>query len=247
MTAEDNGPNPAAQTKGLVSEVSVPLKWVGWLILAVFFSYMAMDDGAEFHERVGSAYKKIYQPEQSLKVDAEGENVKGLTYYPSYPWQVIFVPIFGVIAIFMYVGAEVSIGSNLIFFCEDVVGLNESQASPYVAIFWGGLMIGRRGCRIAQHATEHDADAEPHRRSGARELRARMSAWRLPIVEESRVQPRNGSGPVAVCPLDRLGTEMVHVTGRQQPLCNIAPAIVHLQKVPAMVAGLCGHAPVPDV
>jgi MFS transporter, FHS family, L-fucose permease len=53
--------------------------------------------------------------------------------------------VFGGIAIFMYVGAEVSIGSILISYLglENIAGLNEMQASKYVAFYWGGLMIGR--------------------------------------------------------------------------------------------------------
>ena len=52
---------------------------------------------------------------------------------------------FGIIAIFMYVGAEVSIGSFLINFFKlpEIAGLSEAEASPYLAIYWGGLMIGR--------------------------------------------------------------------------------------------------------
>lgn len=53
--------------------------------------------------------------------------------------------IFGMIAIFVYVGAEVSIGSILISYLglENIAGLDEAAASRYVAFYWGGLMIGR--------------------------------------------------------------------------------------------------------
>lgn len=53
--------------------------------------------------------------------------------------------VFGIIAIFMYVGAEVSIGSNMIAFLgmPEIASLNESIASSFVSIYWGGLMIGR--------------------------------------------------------------------------------------------------------
>ncbi len=53
--------------------------------------------------------------------------------------------ILGVIAIFMYVGGEVSIGSAIISFLRQnsVAGLTADEASKYVAIYWGGLMIGR--------------------------------------------------------------------------------------------------------
>ena len=53
--------------------------------------------------------------------------------------------VLGMVAIFMYVGGEVSIGSSLINFLgqKSVAGLSEVDASKYVAIYWGGLMIGR--------------------------------------------------------------------------------------------------------
>ena len=32
---------------------------VGWLVLALFFTYMAIDDGAQIHERLGSTFKAL--------------------------------------------------------------------------------------------------------------------------------------------------------------------------------------------
>ena len=51
----------------------------------------------------------------------------------------------GVLAIFMYVGGEVSIGSTIISFLgqPSVAGLTTVEASKYVALFWGGMLIGR--------------------------------------------------------------------------------------------------------
>lgn len=51
----------------------------------------------------------------------------------------------GVIGIFFYVGAEVSIGSFLVSFLAEpsIAGLAESQAAHYIAYYWGGAMIGR--------------------------------------------------------------------------------------------------------
>lgn len=51
----------------------------------------------------------------------------------------------GAIAIFLYVGAEVAIGSFLISFLglERIAGLDQAHASPFVAFYWGGAMIGR--------------------------------------------------------------------------------------------------------
>ncbi|MCF6241689.1 MAG: sugar MFS transporter [Bacteroidales bacterium] len=53
--------------------------------------------------------------------------------------------VLGILAIFMYVGAEVSIGSILISFLglKEIAGLNEADASTFLSFYWGGLMIGR--------------------------------------------------------------------------------------------------------
>jgi MFS transporter, FHS family, L-fucose permease len=53
--------------------------------------------------------------------------------------------VFGAIAIFAYVGAEVSIGSFLVnYFHEPNIGaLTEKMAASFVAFYWGGAMLGR--------------------------------------------------------------------------------------------------------
>jgi len=53
--------------------------------------------------------------------------------------------IFGAIAIFVYVGAEVSIGSFLVnyFGQPEIGGLTEKVAASFVAFYWGGAMVGR--------------------------------------------------------------------------------------------------------
>jgi FHS family L-fucose permease-like MFS transporter len=51
----------------------------------------------------------------------------------------------GVIAIFLYVGGEVAIGSSIINFLgqPNIAGLTQLEASGYVSLFWGGMLIGR--------------------------------------------------------------------------------------------------------
>jgi len=53
--------------------------------------------------------------------------------------------IFGAIGIFVYVGAEVSIGSFLVnyFSQPDIGALTEKVAASFVAFYWGGAMVGR--------------------------------------------------------------------------------------------------------
>ncbi|MFA8298746.1 MAG: sugar MFS transporter [Hyphomicrobiales bacterium] len=52
---------------------------------------------------------------------------------------------FGMFAIFFYVGAEVSIGSFLVNYLghSSIAGLDEAAASSFLALYWGGQMIGR--------------------------------------------------------------------------------------------------------
>jgi FHS family L-fucose permease-like MFS transporter len=49
----------------------------------------------------------------------------------------------GMIAIFLYVGVEVSTASNLPEFMKQKLGTEESQVAPFVSLFWASLMIGR--------------------------------------------------------------------------------------------------------
>ncbi len=51
----------------------------------------------------------------------------------------------GMIAIFVYVGVEVAIGSNLSELLKQPAfgGLESSETTPFIAMYWGSMMIGR--------------------------------------------------------------------------------------------------------
>ena len=53
--------------------------------------------------------------------------------------------VLGMLAIFVYVGVEVAIGSNLgeLLKLDSFGGKQASEATPYIAMYWGSLMIGR--------------------------------------------------------------------------------------------------------
>lgn len=53
--------------------------------------------------------------------------------------------ILGMIAIFVYVGVEVAIGSNLgdLLHQPEFGGYSSSEIAPYISMYWGSLMIGR--------------------------------------------------------------------------------------------------------
>jgi FHS family L-fucose permease-like MFS transporter len=53
--------------------------------------------------------------------------------------------VLGTLGIFVYVGAEVSIGSFLVNYLADpkVAGLSEQAAGRYLSLYWGGALVGR--------------------------------------------------------------------------------------------------------
>ncbi|HEV2212816.1 MAG TPA: sugar MFS transporter, partial [Gammaproteobacteria bacterium] len=53
--------------------------------------------------------------------------------------------LFGIAAVFLYVGAEVSIGSFMINYVSsaDIGNMPQSQAANYVTYYWSGAMVGR--------------------------------------------------------------------------------------------------------
>jgi MFS transporter, FHS family, L-fucose permease len=57
--------------------------------------------------------------------------------------------VLGMIAIFCYVGAEVTIGSNLGEYLKQTQNLDSSRISEYVSLFWGSMMMGRWTAALA--------------------------------------------------------------------------------------------------
>jgi FHS family L-fucose permease-like MFS transporter len=68
----------------------------------------------------------------------QGEKIQGSA------WQHKHL-VLGAGAIFLYVGAEVSIGSFLVIFLGEshIAGLEELEAAKYLTYYWGGAMVGR--------------------------------------------------------------------------------------------------------
>jgi len=75
--------------------------------------------------------------ESTVKGDAAHHTLLDALRYPHV--------LFGVLAIFFYVGAEVSIGSFLVNYIADpnIGHMSEQAAARYVSFYWGGAMVGR--------------------------------------------------------------------------------------------------------
>ncbi|EFX61537.1 hypothetical protein DAPPUDRAFT_272848 [Daphnia pulex] len=51
--------------------------------------------------------------------------------------------VMGMLAIFVYVGVEVSTASNLPAYMESKLGLQTRDVAPFISLYWASLMIGR--------------------------------------------------------------------------------------------------------
>ena len=89
-----------------------------------------------------SVFILVFRANSSASKNSEGW---GALKYPQLAW--------GMLAIFTYVGVEVTIQSNLGELLKADIGeginaiglpvLDEAQSAKYIALYWGGLMIGR--------------------------------------------------------------------------------------------------------
>ena len=63
----------------------------------------------------------------------------------------------GMLAIFVYVGVEVAVGSNLgeLLKLESMGGYKSSEIAPFIAMYWGSLMIGRWTGAISAFELKH--------------------------------------------------------------------------------------------
>ena len=102
---------------------------------AVKFPYLIL--GAAFLV-VAIIFKFSKLPNQVVTEHAEDTSKNQRRSAINYPQLSL-----GMIAIFLYVGVEVSTASNLPEYMLEYCNIQTSQAAPYISLFWASLMIGR--------------------------------------------------------------------------------------------------------
>ncbi len=85
---------------------------------------------------VGLFLKFSSIPDKPALVESTEDGLKGSAL--KYPQLVL-----GMIAIFVYVGVEVSTASNLPAFMEKDLGFAIKDIAPYISLYWASMMIGR--------------------------------------------------------------------------------------------------------
>jgi FHS family L-fucose permease-like MFS transporter len=106
-----------------LSAVKIPYLILGaaFLVVAVLFKFSSLPNQIHFDD---------------VKDDSkENTNSKSALSYPQL-WM-------GMIAIFLYVGVEVSTASNLPEYMRVYLHTSTNEIAPYVSLFWASLMIGR--------------------------------------------------------------------------------------------------------
>jgi len=123
--------NPAELAAYGVSQASAVQ--VPYLGLAVVFYLLAV---------VIALFKlpKIEAPVQPADLPEDGGAYRAHESVWAYRHLVL-----GALGIFLYVGAEVGIGSFLVNFMEQphIAGLSVDTAAKYLSLYWGGAMVGR--------------------------------------------------------------------------------------------------------
>ncbi len=103
-----------------LSSVKIPYLILGaaFIIVAIVFKFSSLPN-------------RIETEETTTEVDEKTSVFK----YPQL-WM-------GMIAIFLYVGVEVSTASNLSDYMKQHLDIPTEKAAPYISLFWASLMIGR--------------------------------------------------------------------------------------------------------
>lgn len=106
-----------------IESVKFPYLILGaaFLIVALIFKFSSLPN-------------QIFQEDDKIST-SKVNLAKGVLDYPQL--------VLGMIAIFVYVGVEVSTASNLPEYMKQYAGIETSNAAPYISLFWASLMIGR--------------------------------------------------------------------------------------------------------
>lgn len=104
-----------------IESVKIPYLILGaaFLAVAIFLKFSAL-------------------PDKPALAEVDVEEVGGRTSALKYPQLVL-----GMIAIFVYVGVEVSTASNLPDYMNHKLGFATKDIAPYISLYWASMMIGR--------------------------------------------------------------------------------------------------------
>jgi len=117
----------SGSSEASIESVKIPylILGVAFLLVAVFIKFSSVPNKIDVDEVV----------EKEAVVESKVLHKTSALQYPQL--------IMGMIAIFVYVGVEVSTASNLPDYMETHLGISTEKIAPYISLYWASLMIGR--------------------------------------------------------------------------------------------------------
>lgn len=98
---------------------------VAFLAVAAFIKFSSVPNFIETEETLGDDNSTVQLGVQRSSVF-------------KYPQLVL-----GMLALFLYVGVEVSTASHLPLYLKEVMNIDTSDVAPYISLYWASMMIGR--------------------------------------------------------------------------------------------------------
>ncbi|MFN8429053.1 MAG: MFS transporter [Spirosomataceae bacterium] len=117
----------SGNTEASIESVKVPYLILGlaFVLVAVFIKFSSVPNKIDLDKVT----------ESEAESDDKILHKKSAFGYPQL--------VMGMIAIFLYVGVEVSTASNLPAYMEKYLGVATKDIAPYISLYWASLMIGR--------------------------------------------------------------------------------------------------------
>lgn len=130
------GSATGSNTSASIESVKIPYLCLGlaFILVAIFLKFSKLPNKPKIEEA----------QDELEEIGGEGVVEKNTTAQKSrksalhYPQLVL-----GMLAIFIYVGVEVSTASNLPAYMEKGLGFAVKDVAPYISLYWASLMIGR--------------------------------------------------------------------------------------------------------
>lgn len=136
------GSATSSNTTASIESVKIPYLCLGFafLLVAIFLKFSKVPNKPQIEEAVDeiqeSGIEPTTHPESTITAKfVNPPSRKSALYYPQL--------VLGMLAIFIYVGVEVSTASNLPAYMEKGLGFSVKDVAPYISLYWASMMIGR--------------------------------------------------------------------------------------------------------
>ncbi len=115
-----------SESKNSSAALVIPYLFIGLSVLIVGMIVYFMKLPRISQDNTNVAARETDLPQLTIRSIARYRNLK-----------------YGIVALFLYVGAEVAIGTFLTNYISDKLSIAEDKANLYLSFYWGGMLVGR--------------------------------------------------------------------------------------------------------